>query len=47
MTWQVIDSEYNYSKLDVVNGKKVYPYELIDNFRKCIQTLEKALEKIQ
>lgn len=43
LTWQVWDDhESHFPKLDVVTGKQVCPYDLIDNFRECVDALEDA-----
>ena len=43
LTWQKwVDHESKFPKLDTVTGKRICPYDLIDNFRNCVRTLESA-----
>ncbi|MEM1070903.1 MAG: hypothetical protein AAGI63_18500 [Planctomycetota bacterium] len=43
LTWQVwVDHESQFPQLDVVKGKQVCPYDIIDNFRQCVVACEDA-----
>jgi hypothetical protein len=41
LTWQKwVNHDAGFEKLDVVNCMQVNPFDLVDNFRKCVEALQ-------